>query len=243
MFKRVTHNGFYLGQKVIFKEEERVVIAFNENDTKYVMLKGKVMNTYPVKDSVLVTHISMEHENEYCWEWVRIDSITPLDCENMNKVLDIKITKINEEYSSIEVTHQDTNVIERGLFRDDNINVYSCIEPWYNQEFDRLYLRGEKEQSDKRPFTVFNKHIKSIEEKVKYINEKYTTYTRWRAEKDGTYYFMNTFGDVECSTELNDYMDDKRHMFGNYFKTEEECLEVTKKVKEVLLEVNNEMVR
>ncbi len=51
---------------------------------------------------------------------------------------------------------------------------------------------------------------------------------------------MNTFGEVESSTELNDYMDGKRYIFGNYFKTEEGCLEATKKVKDVLLKGDNE---
>lgn len=240
MFKRFTHNGFYLGQKVMFKDEERIVIAFDENDTEFIMLEGRVKNTYPVKDSILATHIAMEYENEYYWEWVRIDKITPLEYECENKILDIKITKINKDYSSVEILHQDFDVLERGLFRDDNINVYSCLEPWYNEEFDRLYIRGEKEKSDNRPFTVSNKYIKAIEEKVRYINGKYSVNNRWRAEKDGTYYFMNTFGEVESSTELNDYMDNKRHMFGNYFKTEEECLEAMKKVKDIFLNSNNE---
>lgn len=240
MFKRFTHNGFYLGQKVMFKDEERIVIAFNENDTMFIMLKGRIKNTYPAKDSTLATHIAMEYENEYHWEWVRIDKITSLEYECENKILDIKITKINKDYSSVEILHQDFDVLERGLFRDDNINVYSCLEPWYNEEFDRLYIRGEKEKSDNRPFTVSNKYIKAIEEKVRYINGKYSVNNRWRAEKDGTYYFMNTFGEVESSTELNDYMDNKRHMFGNYFKTEEECLEAMKKVKDIFLNSNNE---
>lgn len=240
MFKRVTHNGFYLGQKVMFKDEERIVIAFNENDIMFIMLKGRIKNTYPVKDSTLATHIAMEYENEYHWEWVRIDKITPLEYECENKVLDIKITKINKDYSSVEILHQDLDILERGLFRDDNINVYSCVEPWYNESFDRLYIRGEKEKSDDRPFTVSNKYIKAIEEKVRYINEKYSTYTRWRAEKDGAYYFMNTFGEVEGSIELNDCLDNKRHMFGNYFKTEEECLEAMKKVKDVFLNSSSE---
>lgn len=240
MFKRFTHNGFYLGQKVMFKDEERIVIAFNENDTMFIMLKGRIKNTYPVKDSTLATHIDMEYENEYCWEWVRIDKITPLKYECENKVLDIKITKINKDYSSVEILHQDLDILKRGLFRDNNINVYSCLEPWYNEEFDRLYIGGEKEKSDNRPFTVSNKYIKAIEEKVRYINGKYSVHVRWRAEKDGTYYFMNTFGEVESSTELNDYLDDKRHMFGNYFKTEEECLEAMKKVKDIFLKDNGD---
>lgn len=240
MFKRCSHNGFYLGQKVMFKDEERIVIAFNENDTMFIMLKGRIKNTYPVKDSTLATHIDMEYENEYCWEWVRIDKITPLKYECENKVLDIKITKINKDYSSVEILHQDLDILKRGLFRDNNINVYSCLEPWYSEEFDRLYIRGEKEKSDNRPFTVSNKYIKAIEEKVRYINGKYSVHVRWRAEKDGTYYFMNTFGEVESSTELNDYLDDKRHMFGNYFKTEEECLEAMKKVKDIFLKDNGD---
>lgn len=240
MFKRFTHNGFYLGQKVMFKDEERIIIAFNENDTEFIMLESRVKNTYPVKDSILATHIAMEYENEYYWEWVRVDKITPLEYEGENKILDIKITKINKDYSSVEILHQDFDVLERGLFRDDNINVYSCLEPWYNEAFDRLYIRGEKEKSDNRPFTVSNKYIKAIEEKVRFINEKYSVQFGWRAEKDGTYYFMNTFGEVESSTELNDYMDDKRYMFGNYFKTEEECLESIKKVKDVFLKDSEE---
>lgn len=165
MFKKVTHNGFYLGQKVIFEDGERIVIAFNENDTEFIMLGGRVKNTYPVKDSTLATHIDMKYENEYCWEWVRVDKITPLEYECENKVLDIKITKINKDYSSVEIIHQDFGILNRGLFRDNDINVYSCLEPWYSEEFDRLYIRGEKENTDDRPFTISNKFIKTIEEK------------------------------------------------------------------------------
>lgn len=101
MLKRYTYNGFYLGQKVKFKNEERIIIAFGEDDTEYVALKGGTMKEFPIKDFPCATYVAMGYENEYCWEWVRIDE---LDFHKENVLL-IKTTRINEEYSAVEIIY------------------------------------------------------------------------------------------------------------------------------------------
>ena len=66
-----------------------------------------------------------------------------------------------------------------------------------------------------------------IQVKVKAINEKYGT--RWRAEKEKKYYFVNPQGDVEFNEDLYDTVDDGYYNSGNYFQTEEEAEEMAEK--------------
>lgn len=64
---------------------------------------------------------------------------------------------------------------------------------------------------------------------------------RWRAEKDGYYYYILTAGfEVRRQCEHNDLWCDECYNSGNYFKTEKEAEEAAEKIKKLL---KGEMVR
>lgn len=230
MLKRYTCNGFYLGQKVKFKNEERIIIAFDENDTKHVAVKGSTMKEYSIKDFPCATYVAMEYENEYYWEWVRIDELD-FDKEN---VLLIKRTRINEEYSAVEIIYQNENVLKRNEFSDEEIGVKSALQPDYLSGINILYIKGWNDSKDNVPFIVKNQYVEIIEEKVRLINEKYGVSKRWRAEKGSWYFYIDHLGEIIETVDEYHHLDNQRFMIGNYFRTEEVAREKLEKIKQIL---------
>lgn len=58
---------------------------------------------------------------------------------------------------------------------------------------------------------------------------------RWRAEKDGYYYYIFTASfEVRKQCEYNDIWCDECYNSGNYFKTEKEAEEAAEKIKKLL---------
>ncbi len=65
-----------------------------------------------------------------------------------------------------------------------------------------------------------------IEDFVNYINKKYSKNNRWRAEKSGYYYYIDSYGGISKEQEAYDWRGNSRYILGNYFKTEKEAREV-----------------
>jgi hypothetical protein len=75
--------------------------------------------------------------------------------------------------------------------------------------------------------STYGKYIMATAEEIKPL--------RWRAERNGNYYLVNTTMD---SIEVRDYrtpLDDDHYNCGNYFRTREEAQEMAEKIKKVLL--------
>lgn len=230
MLKRYTCNGFYLGQKVKFKNEERIIIAVDEGGTGFA-LKGGTMKEFPIKDFPCATYVAMEYENEYCWEWVRIDE---LDFHKENVLL-IKTTRINEEYSAVEIIYQNEDVLKRCRFSDEEIGVESSFQPDYSAGTNILYIKGWNDSKDNVPFIAENQYVEIIEEKVRLINEKYGKSRRWRASEGDTYYYIDEFmeevsEDIEEFNQFNDYL----YSSCNYFKTKDKAEEKLEKIKKIM---------
>ena len=89
-------------------------------------------------------------------------------------------------------------------------------------------------------------HLASESEKEKlfsYMKENGYTFNqetkrvekiRWRAERENSYYFINSIGNGIGEEEGNCCIDTERFKIGNYFKTEEEAQEYANKFKELL---------
>ena len=79
---------------------------------------------------------------------------------------------------------------------------------------------------------LMNNEKLEIEKFIGYVNQKYGTHKRWRAEEGGIYWFIDT----DFSGKVRDLWDQRstdenvRYNLGNYFKTKEEA----EKVKEEL---------
>ena len=136
------------------------------------------------------------------------------------KVLEIEITKINNDWSAITV---------KKIKKDfENNDFFEWLTIGGNYLYDGKIFVNRYYSSI--PFLIRHEIIEHLEEIVNKINEKYGIPKRWRAERSDKYFTI--FGDSEISKVTDNYFpeDQRRYEWGNYFKTEEEA----EKVKEEL---------
>lgn len=138
------------------------------------------------------------------------------------KVLEIEITKINNDWSAITV---------KKIKKDfENNDFFEWINIGDNYLYDRKIFINRIYPHI--PFLIRNEIIEQLEDVVNAVNEKYGTVKRWRAEKGGIYWFI----DIDFSGKVRDLWDQRssdentRYNLGNYFKTKE----IAQKVKEEL---------
>ena len=136
------------------------------------------------------------------------------------KVLEIEITKINNEWSAITVKKIKKDFGNNDLFEWINIGGNYL----YNRKIfiNRIYPHI--------PFLIRNEIIEHLKDIVNAINEKYGIPKRWRAEEGEEYYFLDGKCEIWNTNEIKKKIDDVFFEQGNYFKTKEEA----QKVKEEL---------
>ena len=131
------------------------------------------------------------------------------------KILEIEITKINDDWSAITV---------KKIKKDfENNDFFEWLTIGGNYLYDGKIFVNRCYSNI--PFLIRNEIIEHLEEIVNKINEKYGIPKRWRAEENNCYYTI--FGE---NIEKKSLADDKFYNLGNYFKTKEEA----QKVKEEL---------
>lgn len=218
--KGYEYKGFELGKNVMHDGEECIIIGFDETSSRdfIALYTGSPSGTHRITDSKYATTILERYENETYWKWVipsRIQPIQPLK----DDVLSIEITKLNDQYSAVEITYQDENVLKRNDFYDKEIGVICGSYPDYSYKTNTLFIKGRNNSKDDVPFITENKYLKDIEEKVRLINEKYGIPKRWRAEKSSWYFYIDHLGVIINTVDEYHHLDNQRFMIGNYFKT------------------------
>lgn len=132
------------------------------------------------------------------------------------KVLEIEITKINDEWSAITVKK-----IKKD-FEDNDFFEWLTIGGNYLYDrkifINRIYPHI--------PFLIRNEIIEHLEDVVNVINEKYGIPKRWRAEKLEEYYYIGSNGIVWSVGEEFSDEDNDHYNLGNYFQTKEEAQKV-----------------
>lgn len=148
------------------------------------------------------------------------------------KVLEIESQEVFDRVA-VKIKYQNFEVLKRGEFEDRGIGVVSFNNPCYlSYPYNQLHLKGKFKIDDDFIFTVTKEEFENIKNMVEKINEKYGIPKRWRAEKGGIYWFIDT----DFSGKVRDLWDQRstdenvRYNLGNYFKTKEEA----QKVKEEL---------
>lgn len=155
------------------------------------------------------------------------------------KVLEIEIIKINNNYSYCKIKHQNKKVLKIGEFKDTiQGSILFYIESLAGPSFDvgidnssgfkfaSLRIRGTDETDNEKPFLIQSKNLQYLEEIVNKINEKYGIPKRWRAEKYKEYCFLNSYGYIISCLDFYEESDNKNYELGNYFKTREEAQKV-----------------
>ena len=89
------------------------------------------------------------------------------------KKLDIKINRINDEFSVWYITHQDEEIFKRGNFFDKELNTHSNVYPSFNPADNELSLKGYEVSKDFEPVPIKNSDIKKLIKKVNEVNKKY----------------------------------------------------------------------
>ena len=146
------------------------------------------------------------------------------------KVLEIEIKKINNEYSAFYPIKMDidklTKISDGKILGDGEYIPY--IEFRILGYFYKIYL------TDTEVFTrvIKNNCIEELKQRINEINEKYGIPKRWRAEKGEIYWFIDSdfSGKVRDLWDQRSHDENVRYNLGNYFKTKEEA----EKVKEEL---------
>ena len=139
-------------------------------------------------------------------------------------VLEIEFQPVFDKWAW-RITKQNEEILERNVFKDEELNVESLRSPDFLFLTNKLFLRGDvKSQDDNISFC--NQEEKTlIEEKVKAINEKYGIKKRWRANKYDYYHFLGNVFEIRESVEMGFVEDIERYRDGNYFRTKEEAEE------------------
>ena len=174
------------------------------------------------------------------------------------KVLEIEIIKINDEWSSwfvkkvnkiklkamplTEIAHEDKKKYcfgygYRNEFKKEYIgyNHHSCVSDYQiDLEIDNL-------ESYDKPYLIENKLVPDLQFLIDVVNEKYGIPYRWRARPHERFFCIYANGEI--STTQDDYgsYKDSFYELGNYFRTKEEAQKVidSKEWKEFWEKVRN----
>ena len=135
-------------------------------------------------------------------------------------VLEIEITKINDNWSAITV---------KKIKKDfENNDFFEWLTIGGNYLYDRKIFINRIYPHI--PFLIRNEIIEKLEDVVNAVNEKYGIPKRWRAEEGEEYYFLDGKCEIWSTYESKKKIDDAFFEQGNYFKTLGEAEKVKKEL-------------
>lgn len=154
------------------------------------------------------------------------------------KVLEIEITKINDEWSAWYIKNINQKILKKGLrdkfYINDNFYHFDIdeqeteFEYWakdgWSEEETTLYLNYQEKSMS--TYLIKEKEIEDLKTIVSAINEKYGIPKRWRAERGEKHFSILSTGGVGSFSEYYDKFDNDRYDLGNYFKTKEQAQKV-----------------
>ena len=140
------------------------------------------------------------------------------------KVLEIEIKKINNEYSVFYPIKMDidklTEISDGKSLGDGEYTPY--IELRISGYCYEIYLTSD----EIFPQVIKNNCIKELKQKIDKINKEFQVPKRWRAEDEEKYYYIDSYQRILRNTDLRCSYDDMRYELGNYFQTEAEAQRV-----------------
>lgn len=147
-------------------------------------------------------------------------------------VLEIKIEKIDNNYSIWKIVKFDDSILKKymKIIKDDilfSINE-DRTEFYYNLVKDRPVLNINYKEKIETLYIIENKHIDYINKIVTEVNKKYGI--RWRGERTDCYYAVSSRGKVIKLLEEREYSDETYYEIGNYFQTEKEAIIARNKI-------------
>ena len=145
------------------------------------------------------------------------------------KVLEIEIKKINDEYSVFYPTKLNIKELEKAGYTITEFDLLdevkkSAINFYFNNKNDFTILLNDT--SLNVPFIIENIYIEELKRIVDEYNEKYGIPKRWRAEENEEYYFLDGKCEIWSTIEEKKKIDKSFFELGNYFKTRGEAEKV-----------------
>ena len=142
------------------------------------------------------------------------------------KVLEIEIKKINDEYSVFYPTKLNIKELEKAGYTVTEFDVLdevkkTAINFYFNNKND--FTISLNDSSLNVPFMIENIYIEELKKIVDEYNKKYGIPKRWRAKIGDCYCSISQRNLVFRSKEEERMLDTDLYNLGNYFKTEEEA--------------------
>lgn len=148
------------------------------------------------------------------------------------KVLEIEFQEVFDKVA-VRIVYQNEKILERSIFRDEEIGVESVCVP--NFKSKTLYLRGCDKYEDNHCELVSKEKVEEIKEKVRKINDKYGIPKSWRAKNGEKYYFINVcYFDIFETTDNYEQFDKTQYELGNYFRTKQEAQSKLDQILQIL---------
>nr|DAI08907.1 MAG TPA: hypothetical protein [Caudoviricetes sp.] len=134
-------------------------------------------------------------------------------------VLEIEITKINNEWSAMTITK-----LDKTLENNDMVGWRGDKDTDFNFYERKIYINPFHPH---QPFLILSRNIGLAETIINEINKKYGIPKRWRAEEAGdNYFYISGTGEIRIDEEGGGGEDYLRYELGNYFKTDEEARKI-----------------
>ncbi len=152
-------------------------------------------------------------------------------------VLEIEITKINDNWSCWFIKTMNKKILKNGIkdkfYINDNwyhfeitegeTDFYYSVKDINSQEEPTLNINYK---DDGIPNLIENNEVNDLVLVILEINEKYEIPKRWRARPENRYFSINGGGIILKFLEESIIEDNNRYNLGNYFQTEEEAKKV-----------------
>lgn len=139
----------------------------------------------------------------------------------IENVLEIEYMPVFDNKFIVRIKYQNTDVLKRGEFSDDEIKVESIGGPSFIHNI--LLLRGNNHSRDYDYSVISEVQLNKIIKKVEQINKKYGIKVRERVTITDRYYYIDCWGDIQSTSDFATDIDNALYKVGNYFITEQEA--------------------
>lgn len=150
-------------------------------------------------------------------------------------VLEIEFQPVWDKWAW-KITKQNEEILERNVFKDEELNVESFESPEFRKMESKLFIKGYAKKDDDNIQICTTEEKALIEIKVKSINEKYGIKKRWRADFGGEYCFIDDNFSIKWDRDKEYFVDNRKYENGNYFETKTEAEEYAEYMKKKSLE-------
>lgn len=160
--------------------------------------------------------------------------------EHQNRHIEISVVRVEEHIVTFRIsrqTHREENFTPNGRkFKSSSgYSISSCSCPEYDGQRSILFVRGCNSYNDDIPVTVPLSNFAKIMQAVTEYNETDGKgYEKPWPQKDDEYFCIDSMGKILILTYHEDFTDEGRRDFGNFFRTREEAEAALEKIKRVL---------